>query len=161
MSRFKGMMLCAVLPPILVLALVFSLSAKAPEKASPSTLIAHTYAISIPEGTQLTMWSLCEDSQLSYELVLAIFVVEGISDYSTANIKAEIASLAAVRDYWVDQGYSNEGVFVLMLLSRQRGVAGCKLFMDNNDSADSDPYVQAVTEYKYFLEQGPRLLRSL
>jgi hypothetical protein len=46
------------------------------------------------------------------------------------------------------QGYSDENVFNLTLLSRQRGIEGCKIYIKDNDNYEKDIYVQKVTEYK-------------
>jgi hypothetical protein len=112
------------------------------------------YKISISENAQRNIWKLCEENHLSYELVLAIYQVEGINNTQIDNIKADIEGLAYIRDYWTEQGFPDETVFYLLLLSRQRGIEGCKIFMKDNNSYDLDDFVQKVTEYKYYLEQS-------
>lgn len=108
--------------------------------------------MSISESTQRDIWKLCEENCLSYEMVLAIYQVEGNTNPQIDNIKADIENLVYFRDYWTEQGFPDEIVFELMLLSKQRGIEGCKVFMEANHSYDLDPYVQKVTEYKYYLE---------
>jgi hypothetical protein len=49
-------------------------------------------------------------------------------------------------------------VFQLILISRQRGLEGCIIFLNDNDSSDYDKYIQKVIEYKYYLEQYPQAL---
>lgn len=154
MYRHKATIVYAVALPFLILAVAFSLKTEAPVQVPAAITALPTYISPIPQSAQDNIQTLCVENELSYELVLAIFQVDGISDFRIANIKAEIASLVLIRNYWIDQDFSNEGVFVLMLLSRQRGIEGCILFMNNNDSADHDSYVQEVAQYKYALEQG-------
>ncbi|NBJ14491.1 MAG: hypothetical protein FNP40_02740 [Dehalobacter sp. 4CP] len=107
----------------------------------------------MPENTQRDIWKLCEKNKLSYELVLAVFQIEGDNNMQIDSIKAVIEKLAYYRDYWTEQGFPDEIVFNLMLLSKQRGIEGCKVFMENSDTYESDNYVQKVTEYKYYLEK--------
>lgn len=115
---------------------------------------APIYKASISENTQLDIWELCEKNQLSYELVLAVVHIEGIDNTQIDSVKAEVEKLTYLRNYWREQGFPDEIVFDLMLLSRDRGIEGCKIFMKDNDSAYQNAYVQKVTEYKYFLEQN-------
>lgn len=112
------------------------------------------YKIHISENTQRDIWELYENNHLSYELVLAIFLTEGKNDIQIDSIKAEIEELAYFRDYWTEQGYPDEYVFDLLLLSRQRGIEGCIMFMKNTDPDERDEYVEKVTECKYFLEKN-------
>lgn len=98
--------------------------------------------------TQNDLGRLCEENGLSYELVLAIFYTEGIQDISHDVAKTEIEKLVYLRDYWADQGFSDEIVFELMLLSREKGFEECLIYLNNDDSYAPDDYVQKVTEYK-------------
>lgn len=111
------------------------------------------YEVPFSENIQHEIGNLCENNHLSYELVLAIYQVEGYSSTQIEDINAKIEKLASYRDYWAEQGYPDEIVFNLMLLSERRGIEGCTAFMQNNDSYEQDDYVQKVTEYKYYLEQ--------
>ena len=111
------------------------------------------YKISISESTQRYIWKLCEENHFSYELALAVYQIEGNYNTQIDSIKAEIEKLVYYRNYWTEQGFPDEVVFDLVLLSRQRGIEGCKIFMEDNDSYYLDSYVQKVTEYKYYLEQ--------
>ncbi|KJS84279.1 MAG: hypothetical protein JM58_11305 [Peptococcaceae bacterium BICA1-8] len=107
----------------------------------------------MPENTQLDIWKICEENDLSYELGLSVFQIEGVNDFQTGNIRAEIEKLAYLRDYWSEQGFPDEIVFDLMLLSKQRGIDGCENLMKDTDAYHLDNYVQKVTEYKFYLEQ--------
>lgn len=110
------------------------------------------YNLSIPENTQRDIWTLCEKNDLSYELVLAIFHID--DDYAQIDdVSVAIKELDYHRDYWTEQGYPDEMVFNLMLLSKQKGVEGSKIFLSNGGASDNDDYVQKVTAYKYYLEQ--------
>ena len=111
------------------------------------------YKISISESTQRDIWKLCEENRLSYELVLAIYQIEGNNNIQIDSIKAEIEKLVYIRDYWTEQGFPDEIVFDRLLLSNQRGIEGCKIYIRNNDSYYLDDYVKKVTDYKYYLEQ--------
>jgi hypothetical protein len=107
----------------------------------------------ISENAQRDIWKLCRENDLSYELVLAIYQIEGNNDTQIDSLKVEIENLLYLRNYWAGQGFSDEIVFDLMLLSRQRGIEGCKKYMEDNESSELDEYVQKVTKYKYYLEQ--------
>lgn len=112
------------------------------------------YKISILENTQRVIWELCNNKQLSYELVLAIYQIEGNNNIQIDTIKTDIEKLAYYRDYWADQGYPDEMVYELMLLTREKGIEGCITYMKDNNAINPDDYVQKVTEYKYYLEQS-------
>jgi hypothetical protein len=111
------------------------------------------YDVPFSENIQHEIRNLCENNRLSYELVLAIYQVEGNNSTQIEDIRAKIEKLASYRDYWAAQGYCDEIVFDLMLLSEQRGIEGCVTFIEDNNSYKQDDYVQKVTEYKYYLEQ--------
>ncbi len=149
----KGLIPYIFLIPIVVLILICHLAG---QKATESRSIGYEvpiYKISISESTQRDIWKLCEENHLSYETVLALYQVEGDTKPQIDNIKADIENLVYFRDYWTEQGFPDEIVFELMLLSRQSGIEGCMVFIKDSDSYDLDTYVQKVTEYKYYLEQ--------
>lgn len=142
---------CAAL---LIVALPVAVPAEAPIAAKVVEVTQGSYNIPIPVSAQEIIGRLGDEAQLSTELILAIFFAEGMSDFGLTHLENEINSLVVLRDYWSSQGYSHETVFVLMLLSRDRGIEGCLIFMADNDSADDDPYVQGVIKIKYELEQA-------
>lgn len=65
------------------------------------------------------------------------------------NITAGVYYLAKLRDTW--QGYSDEEVFSLMLISYNRGIQGCKKYVEKYGTEND--YVTKVYEYKIMLEQ--------
>lgn len=138
----------------MVLILTFSFTALYAEGYSADDYEVPIYKIPVPVSAQLDIWTLSEENNLSYELVLAIFQIENVTDYQIDNIKVKIESFAFYRDYWSDQQCPDEIVLDLMLLSIQRGISGCVIFVKSNDSGETDDYVQRVTEYKYYLEQS-------
>jgi membrane-bound lytic murein transglycosylase MltF len=79
----------------------------------------------------------------------------GIRDFDPYNPKHNIAVgiwyLDYLRSYWWEQGCLDQDVFSLMLISYNRGIQGCKNYVEkhglNND------YVTKVYEYKTKLEQ--------
>lgn len=150
----KGIVRYTFLILIVITILIGPYSSQKAEGISFVDYKAPIYQIPISKDTQYDIWKLCEKNSLSYELVLAIFHVEEIKTNKIDNLKAEIKKVAYIRDYWANQGYSDENVFNLMLLSRQRGIEGCITFIKDNDNYEKDKYVQKVTEYKYFLEQS-------
>lgn len=130
--------------------------AKAVQKIPESSSVCYEpmiYNISVSENTQRIIWDICQKNNLSYELVLAIYKIEGNTNAQIDSIKADIGKLIYLRDYWAEQEFPDDIVFNLMLLSRQRGIEGCIIFMNDNASFEHDDYVQKVTEYKYYLEQ--------
>lgn len=116
------------------------------------------YNISISEVTQREIWKLSKKENLSFELILAIYQAEGIDSKPIDEIKADIGKLVDYRDYWAERGFSDEVVFDLMLLSKQRGIEGCITFMEHNNSYNLDSYIQKVTDYKYYLEERPEVI---
>lgn len=114
---------------------------------------ATIYNITVSKNTQHNIWEICQSNNLSYELVLAIYQIEDNKNTHFDRINADVEKLVHLRDYWSEQGFPDEIVFNLLLLSRQRGIEGCIAFMKDNDAIELDGYVQKVTEYKYFLEQ--------
>lgn len=115
---------------------------------------ATIYNISMLENTQRDIWTLCQQNNLAYELVLAIYQIEGDNSIHIDSIKAEIEKLVYLREYWAQQNFSDEIVFDLMLLARNEGIEESIISMKDNDSYGSDnDYVQKVTEYKNYLDQ--------
>lgn len=143
-----------LIPIIILILMICSFATQKTEGIASINYEVPIYKISIPENTQRDIWKLCEENHLSYDLVLAIYQVEGINNTQIDNIKADIEELAYIRDYWTEQGFPDEIVFNLLLLSRERGIEGCTIFMKDNDSYDLDDFVQKVTEYKYYLEES-------
>ena len=150
----RGWICYIFLITIVILILICPLAVQKTEGTSSNGEEAPIYKVSISENTQRDIWRLCEKYALSYELVLAIYQIEGDNNTRIDNIEAKIGKLAYYRNYWDEQGYSDEIVFDLMLLSEQRGIEGCKIFMKDSDYYDLDNFVQSVTEYKYYLEQN-------
>lgn len=144
----------SIFAPLVILSLSFGLTAEAPIIASSQFLDKPMDNISIPGSAQAVIQGLCEENGLSYELVLAIFSIDTLTDFSTVRIREEMESLLFIRNYWEEEGYADETVYFLILLSRQRGIEGCHHFMETNESPGEDQYVQDVTQLKYRLEQG-------
>jgi hypothetical protein len=138
---------------ILICPLIFSKTA-ASSAHDYSSYEAPVYEISLSEDIQHEIWNQCEQSKLSYELVLAVYLAEGDNCTQIKDIAAKIEKLANYRDFWAAQGFADEEVFALMLLSEQRGIEGCITFIKNNDSYEQDQFVQKVAEYKFSLEQS-------
>lgn len=154
MFRKRHNVFFTIFAPLVILTLSFGLSAEAPIGESSPLPDNPTYNVPIPGSAQAVIRALAEENNFSYELVLAIFTIDALEDFTTARIIEEIESLLLIRNYWEEEGYSNETVYFLILLSRQRGIQGCRLFMATNESPDEDQYVQNVTQLKYLLEQG-------
>lgn len=150
----RGLIRYTFLIAIVVITLICSLGVKKAEGSTSIDYEVPIYNISISENTQRDIQKLCEKNHLSYELVLAIYQTEGVSNIQIDEVKADIEELVYIRDYWALQGFPDEVVFDLMLLSRQRGIEGCILYMQETDNYYLDSYVQKVTEYKYYLEQS-------
>lgn len=159
----RGRIRYTFLIPIAILMLICSLTVHKTAGSSFNGYEVPIYKMITSENNQRDIWKLCEENHLSYELVLAVFYIDGVDTTQIDNIKAEIEKLANHRDYWTGQGFPDEDVFDLMLLSRDRGIEGCKIFMNDSDSYHLDDYVQKVTEYKYYLEQidGDSVNKSL
>jgi len=153
MYNKKRLTLYSFLVAIIIIILICTFAVLKADDNSSVEYKMPVYKISISEDTQCDIWKQCEKNKLSYELVLAIYQTEGKNTSKFNNIKEEIENLAYFRDYWTELGFPDEIVFNLMLLSKERGIEGCKTFMKESDSYNLDNYVQKVTEYKYYLEQ--------
>ena len=81
------------------------------EEISTNDYEVPIYQIPITENTQRDILKLCEQNHLSYELVLSIYQIDGITDTQIDSIKEEIEKLADIRNYWAGQGYPDEVVF--------------------------------------------------
>ena len=153
MFNKKKVKLCAILiAGIIIIPICIFAALNSDDNSSEESEI-HIYNISISESNQRDIWKYSEKNELSYELVLAIYQSEIENVSSINNIYEEIEELAYFRDYWTELGFSDEIVYSLILISKERGIIGCSDFMKNNDSYDLNNYVQKVTEYKFYLEQ--------
>lgn len=150
----RGLIQYKVLVPIIVLMVIFSLVVNDAEAIVSAPNERPGYEISISESTQQYIWKLCEENEFPYELMLSVYKVEGFDNLKLGNIKSDIETLVYYRSYWAKQGYLDEFVFDLILISRLRGIEGCRTFMKHTESYDLNDYVQAVAEYKSSLEQG-------
>lgn len=64
------------------------------------------------------------------------------------NIRMGCFYMAYLRDYWTEQGFPDEEVFSLMLLSYNRGIGGCKKYISSHENWMENEYVRKVLEYK-------------
>lgn len=143
-----------VLSLVIILTCAFNLINANANANSSVNYNEHTDEISISVETQRDIRKLSVTNHLSSELVLAVYHIDG-NNINNIDIQADVQKLADYRDYWSKQGFPDEDVFNLMILSHQRGIEGCKLFIKDNPSYKLDNYVQKVTQYKYDLEQEP------
>lgn len=88
-------------------------------------------------------------SGLADDLSIEDFDVFGFED----NVQAGIHHLSNMRTYWQKEGYDDKEVFVLMLLSYNRGIGGCQKYVVKHGITDDD-YVRKVWGYKSALEQS-------
>lgn len=146
--------LCRLIISIGIILFIGSFIVQKAEGISSADYEMPIYKISMLENTQHDIGKLCEENELSYELVLAIFYTEGIQDLPMDAAKTEIEKLVYLRDYWADQGFPDEIVFDLLLLSREKGIEGCLIYLNDDDFYAPDHYIQKVTEYKYELEKS-------
>ena len=153
-----GLISFRLLMPIIIILAIYSIAMTMTKTETKEPLpVDHDgpiYEIPVSESTQHDVWKLCEENEFPYELILSIYEVEGFDNIKHDKIKADIEKLVFYRTYWAKQGYPDEFVFDLILISRLRGVAGCVIYMQNTESYDLNAYVQAVSDYKSFLEQS-------
>ncbi len=140
--------------PIIIIVIIFSLIVNDAEAIVSVPNERPIYEMPISESTQHYIWKLCEGNEFPYELILSIYEVEGFGNLKLGNIKSDIETLVYYRGYWAKQGYPDEFVFDLILIARLRGIEGCRAFMKHTESYDLNDYVQAVAEYKFYLEQS-------
>jgi hypothetical protein len=114
---------------------------------------AQAIKISVQDHLHDNLRELSEKNKLAYTLVLAVYQIDTEHKVPVGDIEKMIKELADYRDYWSAQGYSDEMVFDLILLSRQRGIDGCNRLIESRDSLENDRYVQEVTMLKYELDQ--------
>ncbi|MFZ2537691.1 MAG: hypothetical protein WAX04_02170 [Oscillospiraceae bacterium] len=154
MFNARGLIRYTFLIPIIILILSCPLAFPTAASTASNRYEVPIYQVPISEKTQRDIWKICEENHLSYELVLAVLHTEGINNISIVSVKADIEILVYYRDYWASQGFPDEKVFDLLLLSRERGIEGCLTLIKENNAYELDNYVQKVTEYKYYLEQS-------
>lgn len=143
-----------LLVPIIILIVIFSLVVDDAEAIVSAPNERPIYEMPISESTQHYIWELSEGNEFPYELILSIYEVEGYGNLKLDNIKSDIETLVYYRGYWAKQGYPDELVFDLILIARLRGIEGCRTFLNHTESYDLNDYVQAVAEYKFYLEQS-------
>lgn len=86
--------------------------------------------------------------ELVKDLGMASFDVFDYED----NVAVGVYYLAYLRDYWLGEGYLDEDVVHLMLISYNRGIAGCGGYVA--DHGLENGYVDRVLGYKWALEGG-------
>ena len=150
----RGLIQYKLLVPLIMLMVIFTLVANDSEAIVSGENERPIYVMPISEITQQYIWKLCEENEFPYELILSIYQVEGFSDIKLGNIKPDIEALVYYRGYWAKQGYPDEFVFDLILIARLRGIEGCRTYMKNTEAYDLNEYVQAVADYKSYLEQS-------
>ena len=70
------------------------------------------------------------------------------------NVSLGFANLIYSRNYWINQGYTNEpDLIMLILASYNRGVGGTIKYSRINDTFETN-YAHHVLNYKYLLEMG-------
>ena len=114
-----------------------------------------SYIVATSAVTQQNIRKLCEEQDFSYELLLSIYHADGINNTVIREVEKDIEELTYLRDYWADQGYADEDVFDLMIISRDMGIEGCKDYVKGNPKYNDNEYLKRVTEYKYYIEQNP------
>ncbi len=67
------------------------------------------------------------------------------------NVKMAIYHLSYLRDYWVQQGYSDEDTYNMTLLSYHKGIAGANKWV--RERGMNSEYVDKISEYKSEIEQ--------
>ena len=79
----------------------------------------------------------------------------GITDLDLFNYKHNIQIgcwyLNYLRDYWYNKGYTDEDTVYLMLISYNRGPAGCEKWLKTHDILDNG-YANKVMERKYNID---------
>jgi soluble lytic murein transglycosylase-like protein len=69
------------------------------------------------------------------------------------NIDFAVFYLSYLRDYWRAQGVSEEEVFDLVTISYNRGIEGCKRYLQHHSTEDNT-YLRAVLKNKNTLEKS-------
>jgi len=80
--------------PIISLMLICPSSVQTSAEVPSADYKVPIYKILIPENTQHDIWRLCEKNNLSYELVSAIFQIDGDNNAQIDDMNAEIEELA-------------------------------------------------------------------
>lgn len=119
-----------------------------------SEMTGPIYNVAMAETTQQNVWKLCEENDLSYELLLSIYHGDGIENKGIQAVEKDIVALTYLRDYWTNEGYLDEDVFDFMILSWDMSIEGCKDYIKENPDYDENEYLLEVSGYKYELEQN-------
>lgn len=112
------------------------------------------YDVATAEETQQNIRKLCEEQDISYELLLSINHIDKINSRAIQGVEEDLSELIYLRNYWADKGYADEHVFDLMIISRDMGIESCKDYVKENPHYKDNEYLKSVSEYKFHLEQN-------
>ena len=123
--------------------------------SSSSVKAGPIHNVATAEDSKQTIRKLCDEQDFSYELLLSIYHADGInSNRAIAEVEKDLSELTYLRDCWASEGYADEDVFDLMIISRGMSIEGCKEYIKANPDYRNNEYLKRVTEYKYYLEQN-------
>lgn len=104
------------------------------------------YEIPIEDSMQTYIGELCQEHDVSYELMLSIYVTENATTFVRETVKGDIIELANRRNFWKQKGYPDEIVYDMLLDFRWNTTKAENRFL-------VEDYAATVTEYKSYLEQ--------
>ena len=151
-KKFKKSTFIVIIVILIFISPVFS--NKLSYMFSSSVSASPIYNAATAEDTKQNIRKLCEEQNFSYELLLSIYYADGINPNRVIQeVEKDISELTYLRDYWASEGYADEDVFDLMIISRDMSIEGCKDYVEANPDYKNNDYLKRVAEYKYYLEQ--------
>lgn len=104
------------------------------------------YQIPIDDSMQAYIWELCQEHDVSFELLLSIYMTEDRTTLERETVKSDIIELANRRNVWTQMGYPDEIAYDMLLDFRWNTTKEENGFL-------IEDYTKIVTEYKSYLEQ--------
>lgn len=104
------------------------------------------YQIPIDDSMQAYIWELSQEHDLSFELMLSIYMTEHETTLGREIVKSDIIELANHRNVWTQKGYPDEIAYDMLLDFRWNATKEENGFLN-------EEYTKTVTEYKSYLEQ--------
>lgn len=104
------------------------------------------YQIPIDDSMQAYIWEMCQEHDVSFELLLSIYMTEDATTLVREIVKSDIIEIANRRNVWTQKGYPDEIAYDMLLDFRWNATKEENGFL-------VEDYTKTVTEYKSYLEQ--------
>jgi hypothetical protein len=136
----------AFIAAVIIIGLLYVSMGNATDTVVMASDSSPIYEIPIEDSMQAYIWELCQEHDVSYELMLSIYVTENATTLVRERVKGDIIELANHRNVWKQKGYPDEIAYDMLLEFRWNATKAENGFL-------VEDYAATVTEYKSYLEQ--------